>query len=68
MEDHAECILVLIGATPEGKKELISFQVGGMRERTKLARIADRSAQARLADRALACCRRQRSRLLAGAR
>jgi transposase-like protein len=28
MEDHAECILVLIGATPEGKKELIGFQVG----------------------------------------
>ncbi len=28
MEDHAECMLVLIGATPEGKKELIGFQVG----------------------------------------
>lgn len=28
MEDHAECILVLIGAMPEGKKELIGFQVG----------------------------------------
>jgi putative transposase len=28
MEDHAECILVLIGATPEGKKELVGFQVG----------------------------------------
>lgn len=28
MEDHGECILVLIGATPEGKKELVGFQVG----------------------------------------
>ena len=28
MEDHAEHMLVLIGATPEGKKELIGFQVG----------------------------------------
>jgi putative transposase len=28
MEDHSECMLVLIGATPEGRKELIGFQVG----------------------------------------
>jgi len=28
MEDHSECMLVLIGATSEGKKELIGFQVG----------------------------------------
>ena len=28
MEDHAECMLVLIGATPEGRKELLGFQVG----------------------------------------
>jgi putative transposase len=28
MEDSAECILVLIGATPEGKKELVGFQTG----------------------------------------
>ena len=28
MEDHGECMLVLIGATPEGNKELIGFQVG----------------------------------------
>lgn len=28
MEENAECMLVLIGATPEGKKELIGFQVG----------------------------------------
>ena len=28
MEPEAECILVIIGATPEGKKELIGFHVG----------------------------------------
>ena len=31
MEPQAECMLVLMGATPEGKKELIGFQTG-MRE------------------------------------
>ena len=34
MEPQAECMLVLIGATPEGKKELIGFQTG-MRESTQ---------------------------------
>jgi len=28
MEDNAACMLVLIGATPEGRKELVGFQVG----------------------------------------
>ncbi|QBX33885.1 IS256 family transposase [Paracoccus gahaiensis] len=28
MEPQAECMLVIIGATPEGKKELLGFQVG----------------------------------------
>lgn len=28
MESQAECMLVLIGATPEGRKELVGFQVG----------------------------------------
>ena len=28
MEPTAECMLVVIGATPEGKKELVGFQVG----------------------------------------
>jgi putative transposase len=31
LEDQAQCILVIIGATPEGKKELIGF-TDGMRE------------------------------------
>jgi transposase-like protein len=30
MEEAAECMLVLIGATPEGKKELVGFQTGAM--------------------------------------
>jgi hypothetical protein len=34
MEPQAECMLVLIGVTPEGKKELLGFQVG-MRESTQ---------------------------------
>ena len=28
MEDAAACMLVIIGATPEGRKELVGFQVG----------------------------------------
>ena len=28
MEPQAECMLVMIGATPEGRKELLGFQVG----------------------------------------
>lgn len=34
MEPQAECMLVLLGATPEGKKELLGFQVG-VRESTQ---------------------------------
>jgi putative transposase len=34
MEPQAECMLVIIGATPEGKKELLGFQVG-IRESTQ---------------------------------
>ncbi len=34
MEPQAECMLVLIGATPEGRKELLGFQAG-MRESTQ---------------------------------
>ena len=28
MEEAAECMLVLVGATPEGKKKLVGFQTG----------------------------------------
>jgi len=34
MERQAECMLVILGATPEGKKELVGFQVG-VRESTQ---------------------------------
>jgi len=34
MENQAECMLVIIGATPDGKKELLGFQVG-FRESTQ---------------------------------
>jgi transposase-like protein len=34
MEPQAECMLVLVGATPEGRKELVGFQVG-LRESTQ---------------------------------
>jgi len=34
MEDDAACMLVIIGATPEGRKELVGFQVG-VRESTQ---------------------------------
>src|SRR4051794_25366362 len=34
MEEHAECMLVMIGATPECGKELVGFQVG-VRESTQ---------------------------------
>ena len=37
MEDAAACILVVIGATPEGRKELVGFQVG-VRESTQSGR------------------------------
>jgi transposase-like protein len=33
MEESAECMLALIGATPEGKKELVGFQTGCGRAR-----------------------------------
>ena len=34
MEPQADCMLVILGATPEGKKELVGFQVG-VRESTQ---------------------------------
>ena len=34
MEPQAECILVILGATPEGRKEIVGFHVG-VRERAQ---------------------------------
>src|SRR4051794_21116902 len=81
MEEQAECMLVLIGATHEGKKELVGFQVGvresvpgfarasrGSRERPKLARTAGRGEAARAGHRARDRSWRRGARLLASAR
>ena len=37
LEDDAQCLLVIIGATPEGKKELVGLIDGGARERPIVA-------------------------------
>src|ERR1700710_925089 len=42
IEPQAECMLVLIGATPEGRKELLGFQGGVGEKCAKLARAASR--------------------------
>ena len=52
MEPQAECMLVLLGATPEGKKELIGFQTGVRGKRAKLEGAARRFEGARLGRRA----------------
>ena len=72
MEVEKQCILVLIGATPEGKKELIGFQAG-YRESTQswrevMARVACRSEEPRPCRGAGVGDRRWRARLLASAR
>ena len=66
MEDHGECMLVLIGATPEGRKELIGFQVGV--KHAELARTARRDEEPRVEGRPGNRRRRWRTRLLEGAR
>ena len=43
LEDEAQCILVIIGATPEGKKELLGFVDGARESARRLARPAARS-------------------------
>ena len=65
---HAECMLVLIGATPEGKKELVGFQTG-VRESAQSWRelLVDLKARG-LAIAAGPGDRRRRARLLEGAR
>ena len=60
MEPQAECMLVLMGATPEGKKELIGFQTG-MRE-------SGQSWKELLVDLKRAACRSRRKSPLAMAR
>jgi putative transposase len=67
MEPQAECMLVLIGATPEGKKELLGFQVG-IRESAQSWRAARRSQGAWPRDRPRTRHWRRRARFLEGAR
>ena len=68
MEPVADCMLVMIGATPEGKKELLGFQVG-VRESAQSWHelLVDLKARG-LADRSRTGGRRRRAGLLEGAR
>src|SRR5215213_7501671 len=47
LEDEKQCILVLIGATPEGRKELVGFTDGACESAPGLARSAARPEAAR---------------------
>ena len=70
MEPQAECMLVLIGATPEGKKELLGFQVG-VRESTQSWRelLVDLKARGLAIARCVGAGHRRRgARVLEGAR
>ena len=66
LEDEAQCILVIIGATPEGKKELLGFVDGARESAARLARPAARSQAPGSVDGAQARRRRWRARLLEG--
>ncbi len=68
VEPQAECMLVLIGATPEGKKEVLGFQVG-IRESAQSWRelLVDLKARG-LSNHPGGSHRRRRTRLLEGAR
>ena len=69
MEPQAECMLVLIGATPEGRKELLGFQASGHTgKHAELARAFGRSQGTRPDHRAGAGHRRWGARLLESAR
>jgi len=68
LEDEKQCILVLIGATPEGRKELVGFTDGAPRERARLARSAARPEAARARRGPAARHRRWRTRVLEGGR
>ena len=68
LEDAAQCLLVIIGATPEGKKELVGL-IDGVRESAQSWRELLLDLKRRgLAIGARARGRRRRARLLAGAR
>src|SRR5207247_7995614 len=68
LEDEKQCILVLIGATPEGRKELVGFTDGARESTQDLARSAARAEAARARRTAAARHRRWRARVLEGRR
>jgi len=65
LEEAAQCLLVIIGATPEGKKELVGL-VDGVRESAQSWK--ERPPTAGACDGTRARGRRRRPRLLAGGR
>ena len=68
LEDDAQCLLVIIGATPEGKKELVGL-IDGVRESAQsLERTDPRPEAAGACDSARARSRRRCARLLEGGR
>jgi putative transposase len=67
LEDEKQCIPVLIGATPEGRKELVGF-TDGARESAHDWRSAARSEAARAPGVAATRHRRWRARVLEGRR
>ena len=68
LEDDAQCLLVIIGATVEGKKELVGLARRHPREHAILEGTAARSQAARSDDRPATCRRRRCARLLEGDR
>ncbi len=72
LEDTKQCILVIIGATPEGKKELLGFTDGGRESaqdwRELLLDLQNRGLEPRSGGRARTRRRRRRAWLLEGAR
>ena len=68
MEPQAECMLVLMGATPEGTKELIGFQTGMRESGQSWEGAARRFEGARLGRRAASSHWRWRARVLEGPR
>ena len=67
LEDHAQCLLVIIGATPEGKKELVGL-TDGVRESAQSWKDLLRPQTAWAFDEPRARDCRRRTRLLAGNR
>src|SRR6202047_1115272 len=67
LEEAAQCLLVIIGATPEGKKELVGL-IDGVRESAQSWKELPRPQTAGACDGTRARGRRRRPRLLAGGR